>query len=236
MKINILLCDTFPGLLPEYIPSYVSMFTSLFDRQSPHIIYNVYRALEGEFPKNFDPEAIYLVPGSNDGVYDDKPWIHDLLGWIRKADERKVRLMGVCFGHQAIAQALGGKVEKAPAGWGIGARKSSISGEEALSHFPDGKMCLLYNHHDQVVELPRGASVFATSEFCPVDGFTIGDHIITFQGHPEYVASYPVHLLMNFAADEPEAVKVAALKSIGAMKQQGDEVARWIVKKWSSRQ
>ena len=232
MKINILVCDTFPGLLPEYIPSYPSMFTSLFDKQGKETEYKMYMTMEGELPETIDPEAIYIVPGSNDGVYDDKPWIRDLLGWIRQANDSHAKILGVCFGHQAIAQALGGRVEKASVGWGIGARKSKISGSEALCHFPNGEMCLLYNHHDQVKEPPRGAFVFASSPFCPIDGFMMGENILTFQGHPEYMSSYPVHLLMNFAEKEPKEVRIAALKSIGAMSQQGDEVARWVLEKW----
>ena len=236
MKLNILLCDRFPGLLPEYIPSYASMFVRLFERNCDDFSYTITDVLDGELPSSDDDSDVYLVTGSNNGVYEDIPWIRNLLEWIRarassctcREQVGKGLIVGICFGHQAVAQALGGRVEKAPVGWGTGIRESKVTGEEGLRWFPSGVMRLMYNHHDQVVQLPEGAKVFASSDFCPVDGFTFGDNVITFQGHPEYVPEYAVHLIMDFADDEPMEVRTAALRSIGNMQHDGDTVARWI--------
>ena len=228
MKLNILLCDRFPGLLPEYIPSYESMFIRLFERNCERLSYEVFYVPDGEYPDEVNDRDVYLITGCNLGVYDDVPWIKRLLSWIAMADSRRLKVVGICFGHQAVAQALGGRVERSPKGWGTGVRRSVVSGAEALRRFPKGSMCLMYNHHDQVVQLPPKAVVFASSDFCPVDGFYIGSHIITFQGHPEYVPQYNVHLIVDFAADEPAEVKTAALRSIGNMEHEGDAVAKWI--------
>lgn len=233
MKINILLCDRFPGLLPEYIPSYEWMFMDLFSRNCKEDVeYEVFPVMEGVYPAKVNTEDIYLVTGSNNGVYDDIEWVKNLLGWIRMAYREQLKVVGICFGHQAVAQALGGKVEKAPQGWGTGIRVSTIEGEEAREWFADGKLKLMYNHHDQVVELPPRAVRFATSNFCPNDGFYVGDNIITFQGHPEYDPCYNVHLIMDFADDEPQEVKDAALRSIGDFHHQGDIVARWLLSRY----
>lgn len=229
MKINILLCDTFPGLLPDYIPSYVSMFTRLFDSVSTDTTYEVYRAMDGQQPDLTDTEAVHLITGCNEAAYDDTPWIVSLLNWIRRAHEAQLKLVGICFGHQAIAQALGGRVEQAPQGWGTGIRQSDIVDEVALSHFPDGHLRLFYNHHDQVVALPSEATLMSTSAFCPVESFRIGRRILAFQGHPEYVPEYALHLLDHHAADEPAAVKDAARESIRSMRHQGEDVARWVL-------
>lgn len=229
MKIKILLCDTFPGLLPEFIPSYVSMFTKLFDAVESGINYEIYRTMDGELPASTPFDGFCLITGCNQSAYDDTPWIKQLLHWVVEANAAGVTLVGVCFGHQVVAQALGGKVERAPQGWGFGVRESRVVDDVALRFFDDGRMRLLYNHHDQVVALPHGATLVATSEFCPIESFRIADHILTFQGHPEYVPEYETHLLNNFADDEPISIRCAAAESLRQMSHQGLTAAKLIV-------
>lgn len=230
MKLNILLCDEFPGYLPDYIPSYISMFTKLFDSLGVPMEYEVFRTLDGVLPdlNHLDERAVYLIPGCNLGAYDGIDWIKALLDWTRKAFDKGAKLMGVCFGHQLIAQALGGKVEKSPKGWGIGMRESTIVDNEALKYFPDGKLHLLYNHHDQVVKLPEGATLISTSDFCPNESYRIDHQVMCFQGHPEYIPQYERHLLTNFANNEPLDICKKAMESLDGEPHQGKTVARWI--------
>lgn len=229
MTVNILLCDTFPGLLPQYIPSYAAMFMRLFDTVESGIEYKVYNTMNGELPDVDSVDGLCLITGCNQSAYDDTAWIKRLLSWIVQANEAKVKLVGICFGHQCVAQALGGRVEKAPQGWGTGVRESQVVDADARQYFPDGTMRLLYNHHDQVVALPEGAQLVATSKFCPIESLRIGNHILTFQGHPEYIPEYAVHLLMDFADNEPLAVRQKALRSIGDMRHQGLTVAKMLL-------
>ncbi len=229
MKINILLCDTFPGLLPDYIPSYQSMFIKLFDAVTTEMEYEVFPVWEGTFPDKFHSRELYLITGCNASVYDDTEWIKSLLEWIRQAHKQHIRMVGICFGHQAIAQALGGEVVKASQGWGTGIRVSRILDKEALSYFPDGEMRLLYNHHDQVVRLPKEADLVATSSFCVNESFRMANEVLTFQGHPEYTPEYARHLIEHHASDESSAVKAQALHSMDAWHHQGVIVARWII-------
>lgn len=229
MTVNILLCDTFPGFLPDFIPSYEGMLTKLFDCISPDVDYRVFRAMDGELPEADPAGGLYLIPGCNRGAYEPVPWIKQLLDWIVVANERKVFLTGICFGHQCIAQALGGRVEKAPVGWGTALRESRVVDADGLRYFPDGHMRLLYNHHDQVVELPPEARLVATSQFCPIESFRIGTHVLTFQGHPEYVPEYSRHLLLNHAADEPIEVRQRGLESLNGTAHEGLAAARWML-------
>lgn len=227
--INILLCDTFPGLLPESIPSHEYLFVNRFHSVDPNIIFKVFRTLEGELPEHPVTDELYLITGSNNAAYDDLPWILSLQEWIQKAAKLQVPLVGICFGHQVIAQALGGRVERYVGGWGVGIREMEISDADLLPYFPNKKMRLVVNHHDQVMRLPEGAIPLATSDFCRYEGFRIGHHILTFQGHPEFTVEYERHLILNHAENEDDAVKQAALESLKTMQPQGKAVAEFLL-------
>jgi len=230
MVVNILLCDTFPGLLPASIPSYPWMFARMFDSVKTGSTYRVFDVWNCQFPGKCNSNELYVVTGSNSGVYEEEKWIKILLTFIRYARDISLPLVGICFGHQAIAQALGGKVERAQEkGWGTGIRQSRILHPIARDYFDSETMALHYNHHDQVVELPQNATVFATSDFCQYEGMMIGNHILTFQGHPEYTDEYNRHLLLNHSADEDDNVKRKAIESIETLTAMGDKAARWML-------
>lgn len=228
-KINILLCDTFPGLLPPEIPSYASMFREMFRSVDDSIEFEVFPVMAGVLPKKLEKNELYLVTGSNSSAYDNDPWILGLKQWIKDASSLHSKLVGICFGHQIIAQALGGEVQRYTGGWGIGIRESVISDEIMHFYFPNGRLRLLYNHHDQVTVLPPGAIAIAHSDFCQYEGFRIGHDILTFQGHPEFTPEYEFNLIKNHAKDEDEHVKSAAVKSIKQRCHQGRMVTQFIL-------
>ncbi|MDR2139539.1 MAG: hypothetical protein LBP50_08325 [Tannerella sp.] len=216
MKINILVCDLFEEWrLPE-TPAYAEMLRQLFDRVAPALEYEIFDVCRGVFPAELHADELYLIPGSRDSAYDDTPHVRKLIRMIREMDAAKIRMAGICFGHQVIARALGGKVEKARQGWGTGIRRSAVCDPKLSGCFPAQTMSLHYNHHDQVTLLPPQAVCFAQSDFCPVEGFYLDDRILTFQGHPEYTSDYSRHLLLHHAGDEPEEVKSKALASLNS--------------------
>lgn len=226
-RISILLCDTFPGRLPDFIPNYESLFMDLFAAIGEQVTYRIYQTWQGELPQDINTDEIYLVPGSLDSAYSDKPWIVELLKWIERAYALGARLMGVCFGHQAIARALGGTVEPYEGGFGAGIRASQVLDDRMKSYFPNGLMHLLYSHHDQVMTLPPEAVRCATSDFCRNESFRIGHQVVTFQGHPEFTVAYSRHLLLNCCDDVEQSVRENALKSLELLEPQGPNAARF---------
>lgn len=233
MNINILKCDSFPGLLPADIPSYEWMFEQRFNAAAQKlglsVSYCLYNVHQGELPHNFEADEIYLVTGSNTSAYDTIPWVLSLQDWIRQAYAQQVVLVGICFGHQVIAQALGGKVQRHPQGWGVGIRQSQVLDPALASIIPGGTMHLICNHHDQVVQLPPRANRLATSEFCVNEGYTIDGHVITFQGHPEFTVGYEEHLILHHADSESADLKNHALDSLKLLQHHGDRVMEHVL-------
>ncbi|EAX98481.1 glutamine amidotransferase class-I family protein [Trichomonas vaginalis G3] len=226
--VNILLCDTFPGLLPDFVKSYEDMFMKLFNSVADGLKFNVFLTLNGELPQELHNDELYVITGSNNGACQDIEWINKLKQWIIKAVAAKTRILGVCFGHQVIAEALGGKVIKFPGGFGTGIRTSKIITPEAKKYYTKGEVNLLYLHHDQVVELPKDAVCFLTDDFCKYGGFTIGDHVVTYQGHPEFEIPYVRHILTNHSQNEDPEVLKKAFESFESGKQlDGTIAATW---------
>lgn len=126
-----------------------------------------------------------IITGSAAGVYEDHDWLPPLFDWIRSA-RGKTRMVGVCFGHQAMAQALGGRVEKSDRGWGVGLHRYDVISEEAWMEPAVGSVALPASHQDQVVEQPPEARVILSSAFTPFAGLAWGEDAMSLQPHPEF--------------------------------------------------
>jgi len=214
MKINILLCDIFEDIMPFEDITYVTMLQSLFDSVRDNIHYQVFEAFARDLPDVTEENAIYLIPGSRADAYSDAPWLKELRQFIQELYDEKAKMIGICFGHQVIAETIGGRVEKAVVGSGLGVREAEFCSPSVAAHFKSGKLQLINYHEDQVVILPPSAKPLATSSFCPNEGYTVGKHIITTQGHPEYDASFMRFILKNHAFDESEITRMKALKTL----------------------
>lgn len=167
------------GLAPENLASdlgdYPDMFARLLDGNG--FDFRTFRVVEGEFPKSVTECDGWLITGSRHGAYEDHDWIPPLEQFIRDAFTARVPVVGICFGHQIVAQAMGGKVERYSGGWAVGATEYNFGGETLV---------LNAWHRDQVTERPKGAKVIASNDFCTNAALLYDDRALTVQAHPEF--------------------------------------------------
>lgn len=180
MKIGILQTGHAPEDLIEASGDYDQMFRDLLAGHG--FEFETFAVVDGIFPQDTAAADGWIITGSRHGAYEDHAWIPPLEDLIRKIHAAKSPLAGICFGHQIIAQALGGKVAKYDGGWAVG----HVTYEQAASA-PDSKPLTLNAwHQDQVIERPEGARVLAGNAFCENGILAYGDHIWTVQPHPEF--------------------------------------------------
>jgi GMP synthase-like glutamine amidotransferase len=150
----------------------------------------VYHVEAHELPASVDDCDGWIVTGSAAGVYEDHDWLGPTCDFLRAAVAARRRLLGVCFGHQLLAQVLGGRVEKSAKGWGLGRHRYEVHGAAPWMDPPLAAFSLLACHQDQVVAPPPGARVLASSAFCDFAMLAVGDTVLTVQAHPEFSPEY----------------------------------------------
>jgi len=186
-----------------------------------------YAADEGQLPESLSECEGWLCSPSRRSVYDDEPWIRDIEELLRDLVARERPFVGICFGHQLLAQALGGRVERASEGWGVGVQEYEVveaipAMQPAARHFS-----LIASHEDQVVEVPAAARVIARSDYCPAAALAVGERAWTVQAHPEFVPDLADHLLAG-RTDLIGAERVAAARASLTRPIDRDLVAHWI--------
>ena len=183
MKIGILIT----GHPPEELAAngrYDAYFRRLLGEDA--FSYQSWSVVDGEMPQSVAEADGWLITGSKHGAYEPHAWIAPLEQFIRDCHAAGVPMIGVCFGHQIIAQAMGGKVEKFGGGWSVGAINYDIAGETYTINAW---------HQDQVVEVPEGAQVVGSTDFCANAVMLYGDTFWTIQPHPEYDHGFIAGLL-----------------------------------------
>lgn len=156
-----------------------------------------------------------ILTGSAAGVYEDHAWLPPLFDWVRAA-KGKTRLVGVCFGHQAMAQALGGRVEQSDRGWGVGLHAYEVVSPEPWMQPAAPRIALPCSHQDQVVEKPDDARVWLASAFTPFAGLAWGADAISIQPHPEFAPDFAAALAEGRRGRIADAVLDQARTSLEA--------------------
>jgi GMP synthase-like glutamine amidotransferase len=196
MKLGILKADALKPEFVEQFGEYPDMFARRIHKFDPTIELVTYDVQMHQYPEELDEVDAYLITGSKSSVYDQEPWLDALKDFVRQLHAAKKKVIGVCFGHQMIAEALGGKVTKADSGWCAGVHEAELTAKaKVLIGAESGKFHLISNHQDQVKKVAEGAEIMASTASCPCYMTVLGDHIMTIQGHPEFDPEFAVQLL-----------------------------------------
>lgn len=225
MKIGIIVCDTVDPILSAEFGEFSDMIMATL---SPHgtFEYVEFDAVAGALPPEDDDCQGYIITGSTHDAYADKPWIHQLGRWIRYCDEQRKPLAGICFGHQIIALALGGKVEKSSKGWGLGISINQLHQRPSWMPGDKHELNLLVSHQDQVTQLPPNVDLIASSDFCPHYMISKGHHMLAVQGHPEFSLAFEQKLLERKKSLVSSEVYEAAKRSLERRLDSSD-VMKW---------
>jgi len=221
MKIGVLETGEPPANLELRFGRYRDMFSRLLGERYEMKNYNV---LGGDFPAAPEEQDAYIVTGSPAGVYDPFAWIGDLKSFLRET-KGKAKLVGVCFGHQIMAEAFGGRVEKSERGWGTGLHRYEVR-EAAPWMDKVASFTVPVSHQDQIVEPPPHSRILAASTFTPFAMLGYEDQpAISLQCHPEFDPEFAAGLIEHRRARLPEPD--GAIESLGQANDR-EMVGRWI--------
>jgi GMP synthase-like glutamine amidotransferase len=221
MKVGLLECDDVVGRFPEIKGGYREMFSALL----PGFTFQYYEAHRGQLPSGPRECDAWMCTGSKYSVYDGTQWIADLAAFIRSLGER--RFVGICFGHQMLAHAMGGEVAKAKQGWGVGVLGVEVLKKEPWMEPPLARIQIQHMHQDQVQKLPADSVLLARSPHCDVAMFRVGETMLGIEGHPEFTVKYGVALIGARRALIGEQRAQSALESLKG-KTDSPAVGRWI--------
>jgi GMP synthase-like glutamine amidotransferase len=228
MKLTVIQTGEVPVPLRPRFGAYVPMFRRMFDEAGQGFDYDTVPIYDGAgFPDPMGMEAI-LITGSAAGVYDDYAWLDPLRAFIRAAYAANTPMLGICFGHQIMADALGGDVRKSEKGWGLGRHTYAVKARPGFLATDLPALSIACSHQDQVIVPPREAEVFLGSDFTPNAGLAYRNgKAISLQPHPEFLDDYTLALAELRRGKTSDEVVETALASV-ATPSHSKDVAGWL--------
>ncbi|MXU64000.1 type 1 glutamine amidotransferase [Oceanomicrobium pacificus] len=194
MRIGILVAGHINGPLANAHGTYAPMYRTMLHSAAPEIETLSVSLVDGEALPAVDAADGWLVSGSRHGTYEDLPWIEPAKAFLRDAVAARIPVVGICFGHQLLAEAMGGASSKAPQGWGLGVHEYRFDRTPAWMAGAGDGFSGFAIHQDQVQTLPEGATVLASSAFCPYAALAYGDPdrpvALSVQPHPEFTRAF----------------------------------------------
>lgn len=209
LRIAVLLTNDDHSAFAAQFPNDGQKVVQLLQPLRPAWTFEVVPVKDGVLPASPQAFDAHVVTGSPASVNDDRlPWIGPLLDFIRALHAARQPLIGLCFGHQAVARALGGQVARHPAGWGLGT--ATTHWQQALPWMQPAQSTttLMAAHNEQVTRMPPGAECLGGNDFCQMGSMLIGQHIWTTQYHPEMPLAF-MRALLGHLADKLDAATLA---------------------------
>jgi GMP synthase-like glutamine amidotransferase len=230
VRIGLLLCADLPDRYNAISGDYPSLVADMFEEDEA-VSLTVFNAHRGDLPHDLFTVDGFIISGSASSVYDDEQWIRDLEEFVRHATDSLVPILGICFGHQILAEAFGGSVERAANGWGIGVHTMRVHQRRQWMDPESNELRLVMSHQDQVIGLPAGAVVLGSSDHCENYLVEFAPTCIGIQGHPEF----PAPLARVLYEDKRELVGDLADRAIALLATPVDAslVARWTMNLFS---
>jgi GMP synthase-like glutamine amidotransferase len=228
IRVGILQTGNPPPPLPERFGSYSAMVQELLGPGHEFVTFDV---RSGELPTDARSCAAYVITGSASGVYDGDAWIDALKDFVRDASGQSA-MVGICFGHQLMAEAFGGQVIESPRGWGIGLHRYEV--QQKAAWMDDARsIAVPASHQDQVVKLPPDARVLGGSEFTPYGIVEYPQRrAMSLQAHPEFTPEYAAALIelrrsSKYSAEQADRA-LETLREPNDRSRVGDWLARFL--------
>jgi len=214
-RIALLLTNTDDSAFAQRHPDDALKVAAMLRPLRPDWTFDCFSAKDGRLPPEHDRYDGVVITGSIASVNDDAPWIAALSDRVAALLAERVPLVGLCFGHQLIARVLGGRVGANPDGLRVGVVTTRFTAAEPWMQPPAAALALFAAHEEQVLALPAQARVLGGDSGCPVGSFTVGDHVLTTQYHPELSPDFMAGLVEAFAPAFGPEVTARARGQIG---------------------
>jgi len=223
MKLTIIQTGDVPAPLRGRFGPYRRMFETMFDATGQGFTYDMIPVSDGApLPDPASLEGI-VITGSAAGVYDDHAWLNPLRAFIRDAYGKRTPMLGVCFGHQIMGDALGGDVRKSEKGWGLGRHNYKVKSRPDFMPSGPPALAVACSHQDQVITRPKDADVILASDFTPNAGLVYRNGAaLSFQAHPEFADDYTVALAELRRGSAPDNLVDRAVASVATPSNSGD--------------
>lgn len=228
MKLTIIQTGDVPETLRPRHGAYHTMFARMFDSVSSDMTYEVVTANANSVLPNPSHLQAIVITGSPAGVYDDLPWIEPLRVFIRDAYAQQIPMLGICFGHQIMADALGGDVRKSEKGWGLGRHTYHVVSRPSFMADAPAQLAIACSHQDQVIVPPASAQVILSTPFTPNAGlYYETGKALSFQPHPEFEDDY-AQALVELRREKASADVIATALSSFANPSDSPALANYI--------
>ena len=230
LKLGLLQCDFIDTHMHQHSGGdYPDMFSRLLQSTHRPFELSIFDVVNGSLPQHCQDFDGFIITGSRHSTYEAQPWIEQLTQFIQHCHAYDTKVIGSCFGHQIIAHALGGTVNKAAQGWGIGIHPVNIKQTLDWMHPHQHQLHLIFSHQDQVIALPKGATIIAESHYCAVQMYTIGQQFLGIQAHPEMSLSHIRALLaQNRERYDADALSQAET-SLSRLSHDGALIGQWMM-------